>query len=141
MVTLSEVYTGNNTDMQERVTSVDWAPSRDGSKNIPLITSPHCKPDMQCQKVKYVSKIDVSGDGSTFTKCTPTPGGGENCITVDPYPICNGDVTKDEDVMDCANKPCTCRSMDYKYVFFLIQILNFKLVILKISPYTLDCGT
>jgi len=119
MVTLSEVYTSTNIDMQERVISVDWAPSKDGTKTIPLITSPHCQPDMKCQKVEYEAGVDVDGDGKDdYTKCTPTPGGADSLCSefgsVDPYPICNGYLEKDEDVMDCANKPCTCLTMDYK---------------------------
>jgi len=121
MVTLFEKYTGRMQVMQERVFSVDWAKSRDGSKNIPLITSPQCQPGMICQKINYVTFVDVDGDGNgDKTRCTPTPGG-IDCWegSVDPYPICNGGLQKDsgdnwEDGMDCVNKPCTCKALDYK---------------------------
>ena len=89
---------------------------------IPLITSLQCQPDLICQKIAYVVDVDGSGEGYKFTPGGPFVYSSSN----DPYPICNAIPTKGSsdpeppingfvDIMDCENKPCTCKALDYKY--------------------------
>eukprot|EP00092_Neocalanus_flemingeri_P017848 GFUD01019312.1.p1 GENE.GFUD01019312.1~~GFUD01019312.1.p1 ORF type:complete len:616 (-),score=163.54 GFUD01019312.1:35-1882(-) len=131
LVHLREFYSNSSYQLQERVTSVEWAQSRDGSKMVPLITSPHCRPDLICQKLWYLScEKDVEGGFVDCSKFSPgtKPEHPIRDPTTDPYPICNAiptlDTSADEDVfvsmdgyvdeMDCENQPCTCRALDYQ---------------------------
>ena len=97
---------------------------------IPLIISPNCRPDLICQKLNYRECLDDNGDD-----CTKFSPGAVPMLppTTDPYPICNaiptlssdpvfdpvpGNMDGYIDEMDCDNQPCTCRTLDYKYVWY-----------------------
>ena len=118
-MTLTNVYTDSSTvPLRERLTSVRWETSRDGSKEVPVVELPACRPDLICQKLQYDDchgkDCQKFSPGQAPVNDTVLP-----VIRPDPFPLCNPVPEESEDTglltdkTDCQARPCTCHHMDY----------------------------
>merc|ERR1712130_102882 len=114
------------------------------SATVPIIQATRCAPGLECRIASYVQPTTTPTTATTITTTTttkPTPGrevfdgsigspmdgfngpigSPINGGVEDPYPICNVPAPEETseslalgEWMDCVNRPCDCRRVDYK---------------------------
>jgi len=106
----------------------------DHTANVSIVRAATCAPGLECRAIKYeqpttTTTASTSTTTPTTTSTLPTTSQSRDSfdgpiyspigdhLTEDPYPICNVPAPvapDDKEGMDCVNRPCDCRKMDYK---------------------------